>query len=172
MNLVFYEPHELQRIIERGAGILGFDLAPDGAAEIAGRSRGTPRVAGRLLRRVRDFASVAGRSRVDAIAADAALTRLEVDRRGLDAMDRRYLKAIAEHYAGGPVGVDTMAAMLSEQRDVIEDVIEPYLIQQGFVMRTPRGRVLTHQAFRHLGLAVPRPSASQLDLLTESEEGS
>jgi len=119
LSLVFYEPAELGQIIERGARILDFNLAPDGAAEIAGRSRGTPRVAGRLLRRVRDIAAVAGGRRVDAEAADAALTRLEVDRRGLDAMDRRYLGAIAEHYAGGPVGVETMAAVLSEQRDVI-----------------------------------------------------
>jgi len=164
-NLVFYEPAELQKIVERGAGILDFSLAPDGAAEIARRSRGTPRVAGRLLRRVRDFASVEGAGRVDARAADRALKRLEVDERGLDAMDRRYLKAIAEHYSGGPVGVETMAAVLSEQRDVIEDVIEPYLIQQGFLMRTPRGRVLTDQAFQHLGLAVIRPAGLQFDLL-------
>jgi len=168
LNLVFYEPDELQLIIARAADILGFDLAPDGAAEIAKRARGTPRVAGRLLRRVRDFAAVAGRARVDAVAADAALNRLEVDRRGLDAMDRRYLKAIAEHYGGGPVGVETMAAVLSEQRDVIEDVIEPYLIQQGFLMRTPRGRVLTDQSFRHLGLPVKRPPTVQYDLLVES----
>jgi Holliday junction DNA helicase RuvB len=168
LNLVFYEPDELQLIIARAADILGFDLAPDGAAEIAKRARGTPRVAGRLLRRVRDFAAVAGRARVDAVAADAALNRLEVDRRGLDAMDRRYLKAIAEHYGGGPVGVETMAAVLSEQRDVIEDVIEPYLIQQGFLMRTPRGRVLTDQSFQHLGLAVRRPPTVQYDLLVES----
>jgi Holliday junction DNA helicase RuvB len=164
LNLTFYEPAELQQIIERGAGILGFDLAPDGAAEIATRARGTPRVAGRLLRRVRDFAAVAGAARVDAAAADRALTRLEVDGRGLDAMDRRYLAAIAEHYKGGPVGVETMAAVLSEERDVIEDVIEPYLIQQGFLMRTPRGRVLTDQAFAHLGLAVLRPPGPNLDL--------
>jgi Holliday junction DNA helicase RuvB len=115
---------------------------------------------------VRDFAAVAGTARVDAPAADRALTRLEVDRRGLDAMDRRYLSAIAEYYAGGPVGVETMAAVLSEQRDVIEDVIEPYLIQQGFLMRTPRGRVLTDQAFHHLGLTPFRPAALQIDLLT------
>ncbi|HLY58600.1 MAG TPA: Holliday junction branch migration DNA helicase RuvB, partial [Stellaceae bacterium] len=170
LSLVFYEPAELGLIIERGARILDFDLAPDGAAEIAGRSRGTPRVAGRLLRRVRDIAAVAGAGRVDAAAADAALTRLEVDRRGLDAMDRRYLRAIAEHYAGGPVGIETMAAVLSEQRDVIEDVIEPYLIQQGFLMRTPRGRVLTDQAFRHLDLPVARPDSVQLDLLRAPED--
>jgi Holliday junction DNA helicase RuvB len=167
LNLVFYEPEELRRIIVRAAGLLDLDLAPDGAAEIAGRARGTPRVAGRLLRRVRDFAAVAGVARVDAGAADAALTRLEVDRRGLDAMDRRYLRAIAEHYAGGPVGVETMAAVLSEQRDVIEDVIEPYLIQQGFIQRTPRGRMLTEPAFRHLDLPVPRGIARQYELLDE-----
>jgi Holliday junction DNA helicase RuvB len=171
LNLVFYEPDELRLIIERAAGILDFDLAPDGAAEIARRSRGTPRVAGRLLRRVRDFAVVMGTGRVDATAADAALNRLEVDGRGLDAMDRRYLSAIAQHYAGGPVGVETMAAVLSEQRDVIEDVTEPYLIQQGFLMRTPRGRVLTDQAFQHLGLAAPRRPAVQQDLLDRVEEG-
>ena len=170
LNLVFYEPDELQLILSRAAGILGFDLAPDGAAEIAKRARGTPRVAGRLLRRVRDFTAVAGVVRVDAAAADRALTRLEVDQRGLDAMDRRYLTAIAEYYAGGPVGVETMAAVLSEQRDVIEDVIEPYLIQQGFLMRTPRGRVLTDLAFHHIGLVPRRPAALQLDLLTPSTE--
>jgi Holliday junction DNA helicase RuvB len=164
LRLDFYTPEELTRIIGRAAGILNFTLTDDGALEIARRSRGTPRVAGRLLRRVRDFAEVARNQTVDARAADRALTRLDVDQRGLDAMDRRYLGAIAEHYAGGPVGVDTMAAVLSEQRDVIEDVIEPYLIQQGFLQRTPRGRVLTGQAYGHLGLTVPR-GLSQLDLL-------
>jgi Holliday junction DNA helicase RuvB len=170
LNLVFYTPDELQLIIERGARILQFGLASEGAAEIARRARGTPRVAGRLLRRVRDFALVAGLDRVDAKAADAALTKLEVDARGLDAMDRRYLGAIAEFYAGGPVGIETMAAVLSEQRDVIEDVIEPYLIQQGFIMRTSRGRVLADEAFRHLGLAVARPAGVQLDLLAPAGE--
>ena len=170
LRLQFYEPDELERIIQRGARLLAMDLAPDGAAEIARRARGTPRVAGRLLRRVRDFAAVAGLDQIDAQAADAALNRLEVDRSGLDAMDRRYLSAIAEHYAGGPVGVDTMAAVLSEQRDVIEDVIEPYLIQQGFLQRTPRGRLLTDKAFGHIGLAVVRPAGLQLDLLAAEEE--
>ena len=170
LRLQFYEPDELERIIQRGARLLAMDLAPDGAAEIARRARGTPRVAGRLLRRVRDFAAVAGLDQVDAGAADRALNRLEVDRSGLDAMDRRYLQAIAEHYAGGPVGVDTMAAVLSEQRDVIEDVIEPYLIQQGFLQRTPRGRLLTDKAFGHIGLAVVRPAGLQLDLLAVDEE--
>ena len=170
LRLQFYEPDELERIIQRGARLLAMTLAPDGAAEIARRARGTPRVAGRLLRRVRDFAAVAGLEEIDAQAADAALNRLEVDRSGLDAMDRRYLQAIAEHYAGGPVGVDTMAAVLSEQRDVIEDVIEPYLIQQGFLQRTPRGRLLTDKAFGHIGMAVVRPAGLQLDLLAVEEE--
>jgi Holliday junction DNA helicase RuvB len=170
LRLQFYEPDELERIIQRGARLLAMTLAPDGAAEIARRARGTPRVAGRLLRRVRDFAAVAGLNEIDAEAADAALNRLEVDRSGLDAMDRRYLQAIAEHYGGGPVGVDTMAAVLSEQRDVIEDVIEPYLIQQGFLQRTPRGRLLTDKAFGHIGMAVVRPAGLQLDLLAAAEE--
>jgi holliday junction DNA helicase RuvB len=170
LRLQFYEPDELERIIQRGARLLAMTLAPDGAAEIARRARGTPRVAGRLLRRVRDFAAVAGLDAIDADAADKALNRLEVDRSGLDAMDRRYLQAIAEHYGGGPVGVDTMAAVLSEQRDVIEDVIEPYLIQQGFLQRTPRGRLLTDKAFGHIGMAVVRPAGLQLDLLATEEE--
>jgi len=170
LRLQFYEPDELEQIIQRGARLLAMALAPDGAAEIARRARGTPRVAGRLLRRVRDFAAVAGLDQIDAAAADKALSRLEVDRSGLDAMDRRYLQAIAEHYAGGPVGVDTMAAVLSEQRDVIEDVIEPYLIQQGFLQRTPRGRLLTDKAFGHIGMAVVRPAGLQLDLLAAADE--
>ncbi|MFB0991848.1 MAG: Holliday junction branch migration DNA helicase RuvB, partial [Rhodospirillales bacterium] len=137
MRLVFYEPDELVRIVSRGAKLLGFDLTDDGAMEIAMRARGTPRVAGRLLRRVRDFADSEGTLSVDKKAADAALNRLEVDKRGLDAMDRRYLSCIIDNYGGGPVGIDTMAAALSEQRDTLEEVIEPFLIQQGFLMRTP-----------------------------------
>jgi len=172
LRLMFYEPAELELIIGRSARLLDMALGADGAGEIARRSRGTPRVAGRLTRRVRDFAAVAGLEHIDAAAADQALTRLEVDRRGLDAMDRRYLGAIAEHYSGGPVGVETMAAILSEQRDVIEEVIEPYLIQQGFIQRTPRGRMLTDQAFGHLGLTVPRRALvpGQLDLLVGDVE--
>jgi Holliday junction DNA helicase RuvB len=165
LRLLFYEPEELALIVARGARILAFDIKPDGAAEIARRARGTPRVAMRLLRRIRDFAAVGGRSSVDAKAADAALLRLEVDARGLDGMDRRYLRAIAENYAGGPVGVETMAAALSEERDVLEEVIEPYLMQQGFVQRTPRGRMLTETAFRHLDLPVPASLPDQFDLL-------
>jgi len=168
LRVVFYTVEELELIVRRAARVLGLELTTDGAVEIARRSRGTPRVAGRLLRRVRDFAAVDGGGAVDATQADAALNRLEVDRRGLDAMDRRYLGCIAENYGGGPVGVETMAAALSEQRDTIEEVIEPYLIQQGFLMRTPRGRMLTEPAYRHLGLAPPT-AAAQLDLMADAE---
>ncbi len=171
MRMLFYEAAELEQIVSRGAGLLGMELTRDGAMEIARRSRGTPRVAGRLLRRVRDFALVAGTSPVDAEIADGALNRLEVDQRGLDAMDRRYLACIAENYGGGPVGVETMAAALSEQRDTIEEVIEPYLIQQGFLMRTPRGRMLAEAAYRHLGLDAPSPPVAQMELLGENGDG-
>ncbi len=171
MRLSFYEPAELEQIVNRGARILGMELAADGAAEIARRSRGTPRVAGRLLRRVRDFAHAGGLKRVDAKAADAALNRLEVDGRGLDTMDRRYMRCIVETYAGGPVGVEALAAALAEQRDVIEDVIEPYLIQQGLVLRTPRGRVVAEAGYRHLGLEPQAQNLSQLDLLAEDPAG-
>jgi holliday junction DNA helicase RuvB len=169
MHMIFYTPEELERIVRRAAGVLGMDITDDGAIEVARRSRGTPRVAGRLLRRVRDFAAVAGRTPVDAVVADASLNRLEVDRRGLDAMDRRYLGCIAENYGGGPVGVETLAAALSEQRDAIEEVIEPFLIQQGFLLRTPRGRMLGEKAYRHLGLMPPGPP--QLDLMMEADDG-
>jgi Holliday junction DNA helicase RuvB len=167
MRVVFYEPEELESIIRRGASILGLELTRDGAMEIARRSRGTPRVAGRLLRRVSDFASVDSTAKVTKESADVALNRLDVDHRGLDAMDRRYLTCIAENYAGGPVGVETMAAALSEQRDTIEEVIEPYLIQQGFLMRTPRGRTLTAQAFTHLDMSISA-TAGQLELVVEA----
>ena len=165
LRMVFYTPAELETIVQRAARVLKMPLAPDGSAEIAKRSRGTPRVANRLLRRVRDFAAVAGDAGVDARVADAALTRLEVDGRGLDAMDRRYLACIAENYGGGPVGAETLAAALAEQRDVIEDVIEPYLMQLGLLMRTPRGRLLSEGGYRHLGLAMPKGQKQQLDLL-------
>ncbi|MFW5833246.1 MAG: Holliday junction branch migration DNA helicase RuvB [Pseudomonadota bacterium] len=154
-RLDFYRVDELETILLRGAALLGFDLAPDGAHEIARRSRGTPRVATRLLRRVRDFATVDGAGTVGAALADAALGRLEVDQRGLDRLDRRYLQAIAEHYGGGPVGVDTLAAALAEQRDTLEDVVEPYLLQQGLLQRTPRGRMLTRAAWAHLDRRPP-----------------
>jgi Holliday junction DNA helicase RuvB len=169
LRLNFYEPKELELIVRRGARVVGLNLSDSGAMEIARRSRGTPRVAGRLLRRVRDFASVAKLALVDQRAADAALQRLDVDDLGLDAMDRRYLRLIAEHYGGGPVGVETLAAALSEQRDTIEDAIEPYLIQQGLLQRSPRGRMLTLTGYRHLGLTPPR-SQSQLDLLASQAD--
>ncbi len=169
LRLQFYTPEELERIVLRAARVLGVELAASGAEEIAKRSRGTPRVAGRLLRRVRDFAAVDGAKRIDAAAADAALRRLDVDAQGLDAMDRRFLRCIADNYDGGPVGVETLAAALSEQRDVIEEVIEPYLIQQGLLQRTPRGRMLSGQGFRYLGLVVPKQAAEQLDLLAGGE---
>jgi len=169
MRMVFYSPEELIEIVARGARLLEFALSDDGALEIAKRARGTPRVAGRLLRRVRDFADLDNAGPVDAKTAKQALNRLEVDERGLDAMDRRYLSCIADNYGGGPVGIDTMAAALSEQRDTIEEVIEPYLIQQGFLMRTPRGRVLAAEAFKHLGLSRPA-NFEQLQLLADEGE--
>ncbi|MGK2740606.1 Holliday junction branch migration DNA helicase RuvB [Tepidicaulis sp. LMO-SS28] len=155
VRLNFYEEAELESIVSRGAGVLGTSITGDGAKEIARRARGTPRVAGRLLRRVRDFAAVEGAKAIDAKVADRALERLEVDARGLDALDHRYLRTVAVKFSGGPVGIETIAAALSEPRDAIEEIIEPYLIQQGFVNRTPRGRVLTALAFSHLGLAAP-----------------
>ncbi|MFO1090426.1 MAG: Holliday junction branch migration DNA helicase RuvB [Hyphomicrobiales bacterium] len=162
VRLDFYDEAELLQIVRRGARVLGFSIAEDGALEIARRARGTPRIAGRLLRRVRDFASVAGSATIDRAIADQALSRLEVDSRGLDALDHRYLKTVAVNFGGGPVGIETIAASLSEPRDAIEEIIEPYLIQQGFVNRTPRGRILTPGAFKHLGLGVPdRPDIVQ-----------
>jgi Holliday junction DNA helicase RuvB len=170
LRMVFYEPAELETIVQRAARVLKTEMATDGGAEIAKRSRGTPRVANRLLRRVRDFAAVGGSKVIDAKVADAALTRLEVDGRGLDAMDRSYLSCIAENYGGGPVGVETLAAALSEQRDVIEDVIEPYLMQLGLLMRTPRGRLLSETGYRHLGLKMPSGQKKQLDLLASDHD--
>ena len=170
LRLQFYSDDELQLIVSRAAGKLDMPLTTDGAAEVARRSRGTPRIAGRLLRRVRDFAAVAGHKAIDAKAADAALTRLEVDRLGFDAMDRKYLGLIAENYGGGPVGVETLGAALSEQRDVLEEVIEPYLIQQGLLQRTPRGRMLTENGYRHLGLGIPAGRQTDLLPLESSDE--
>ena len=174
LRLTFYTAAELELIVRRGAQLLDFALTCDGAAEIARRSRGTPRVAGRLLRRVRDFAAVEGVAPVDRAAADAALQRLEVDRLGLDAMDRRYLRRIAEHHGGGPVGVETLAAALAEARDTLEDVVEPFLIQEGLVLRTSRGRMLGEPGWRHLELKPPPNGAlgrlAQLELLREPDE--
>ena len=163
-QLIFYSVDELHEVVKRAARLLGVAVSADGAHEIARRARGTPRIAGRLLRRVRDFAVVDGVERIDSRAADSALRRLEVDDRGLDSIDRRYLNCVAQNFGGGPVGVETLAAAISEQRDMIEDVIEPYLIQQGFLQRTPRGRLLTESAFRQLGLTPPRSGTP--DLLT------
>ena len=170
IRLEFYGVKELEEIVRRAARLLGLPLTGEGAHEIARRARGTPRVAGRLLRRVRDFASVAGASSVDAKLADKALLQLEVDGRGLDALDHRYLRLIAVNYGGGPVGIETIAAGLSEPRDAIEEIIEPYLLQQGFIARTPRGRVLTGQAFAHLGLDQPAQAATQFPLFNGSDE--
>ena len=169
VRLNFYTVEELESIVRRGARILQLPMSDDGALEIARRARGTPRIAGRLLRRVRDFASVAGAAVVDRIVADEALQRLEVDALGLDQLDRRYLTMIAGSFGGGPVGIETISAGLSEPRDAIEDIIEPYLIQQGFIQRTPRGRVLTANAWRHLGMEAPRDLAQQQITLCEDE---
>ncbi len=155
VRLNFYSIAELEQVVRRAAGLLGLGLTDEGAQEVARRARGTPRIAGRLLRRVRDFAHAAGSESIDQAAAARALDRLEVDPLGLDAMDRRYLLMIADVYRGGPVGVETLAAGLSEQRDTIEEVIEPYLIQSGLVARTARGRVLNPRGWQHLGLNPP-----------------
>ena len=170
VRLNFYSEAELEQIVNRGARVLGIGMTADGANEIARRARGTPRIAGRLLRRVRDFALVAGATSVDRAAADRALVQLEVDAAGLDAMDRRYLVNIAENYGGGPVGIETIAAALSEPRDAIEEIIEPFLIQKGFIQRTPRGRLLTSNAFRHLGLAEPARDPAQFGLFGGADD--
>ncbi len=170
IRLNFYTVAELELIVSRGARVLGLPMSPDGANEIAKRSRGTPRIAGRLLRRVRDFAVVDKAETVNRVVADRALGFLDVDPIGLDLMDRRYLEMIAVNFGGGPVGIETIAAALSEPRDAIEDIIEPYLLQQGFLQRTPRGRLLTAQAFRHLGLAEPSRGPAQFGLFGGEEE--
>jgi len=171
VRLNFYTVEELEYIVRRGARIMQMGISPDGALEVARRSRGTPRIAGRLLRRVRDFALVAGVDVIDRKIADEALSRLEVDNRGFDQLDRRYLDMIARNFGGGPVGIETIAAGLSEPRDAIEDIIEPYMIQQGFLQRTPRGRVLTAVAWQHMGLTAPSEAVqqSQFGLFMEDE---
>jgi Holliday junction DNA helicase RuvB len=170
IRLNFYTEAELELIVNRGARVLGIGMSADGANEIARRSRGTPRIAGRLLRRVRDFAHAAGTENIDRKLADRALLQLEVDAAGLDAMDRRYLMVIAENYGGGPVGVETLAAALSEPRDAIEEIIEPFLIQKGLLQRTPRGRLITGHAFKHLGLAEPARDPSQFGLFANGDD--
>ena len=171
VRLEFYNEEELLEIVSRGSRVLGIAMQEDGAREIARRARGTPRIAGRLLRRVRDFAAVDKIETIDRIVADYALGHLEVDARGLDSLDHRYLSCIAVNFGGGPVGIETIAASLSEARDAIEEIIEPYLIQLGFVNRTPRGRILTPHAFKHLGMTTPDELASrQAELFSGTDD--
>jgi Holliday junction DNA helicase RuvB len=170
VRLNFYTVEELEQIVRRGARLMGLGMTDEGAHEIARRARGTPRIAGRLLRRVRDFAEVARAEAVTREIADSALTRLDVDHMGFDQLDRRYLTMIAMNFGGGPVGIETISAGLSEPRDAIEDIIEPYLIQQGFIQRTPRGRVLTANAWKHLGLTPPANLAATQFALFQDED--
>jgi len=164
IRLDFYTPAELELMLSQTARKMGLKLAPEGAAEIAGRARGTPRVAGRLLRRVRDFAAADGAPLIDRPCAARGLARLEVDAAGLDGLDRRYLRALIENYGGGPAGVETLAYALAEARDSVEDVVEPFLLQQGFIQRTPRGRLACAKAWLHLGLDAPAPPTVQPQL--------
>ncbi len=170
LRLDFYSPEDLKKIVARGAQLLGMPLSDKGAMEIAKRSRGTPRVAGRLLRRVRDFGAVSDAAEIDNQIADTALRRLDVDNYGLDAFDRRYLQCIVQNYGGGPVGADTLAAALSEERDTIEEVIEPFLLKLGFLQRTPRGRVISDLGCDYLGVAKLRKNTKQFDLLETIED--
>ena len=170
IRLNFYTHAELELIVSRGARVLGAPIVKEGAMEIARRSRGTPRIAGRLLRRVRDFAAVDGASTINAAVADKALKMLEVDSEGLDALDHRYINCIAKGYDGGPVGIETISAALSEPRDALEEIVEPYLLQQGFIGRTPRGRVLTPRAYRHMGFAAPGRLSSPQPSLFDAED--
>jgi Holliday junction DNA helicase RuvB len=167
-RLEFYTAEELGRIVQRSAGLLEVEMVDSGALEITKRSRGTPRIANRLLRRVRDYAQVKADGKVSANIADAALKMLDVDQLGFDVMDRKLLQAVLEKFGGGPVGLDNLAAAIGEERDTIEDVLEPYLIQQGFLMRTPRGRVATSSAYQHFGLQAPK-HLSNLDAIFEDE---
>lgn len=171
VRLNFYSVPELEQVVSRGARVLGANMSNDGAREIAKRSRGTPRIAGRLLRRVRDFAAVEGAAVINAAVADRALKMLEVDGEGLDALDHRYLGCILNNYEGGPVGIETLAAALSEPRDALEEIVEPYLLQQGFISRTPRGRVLTLKTYRHLGVSGPaRTSTPDLPIFDDGPD--
>lgn len=171
VRLNFYTHDELELIVSRGARVLGAPMSPEGAREIAQRSRGTPRIAGRLLRRVRDFAAVDNEPVIDAAVADKALRMLEVDSEGLDALDHRYLACIIKNYGGGPVGIETISAALSEPRDALEEIVEPYLLQQGFIGRTPRGRIVTLRAYKHLGLSgSARSAAGGLPLFEDTDK--
>jgi Holliday junction DNA helicase RuvB len=169
IRLNFYTIDELEMVVSRGARVLGAPMSKEGAREVARRSRGTPRIAGRLLRRVRDFAAVAGAEIIDAAVADKALRMLEVDSEGLDALDHRYLNCIAKTYEGGPVGIETLAAALSEPRDALEEIVEPFLLQQGFIGRTPRGRVVTLKAYKHLGIS-GQPRMATPDLFEDDAD--
>ena len=169
LRLDFYTPEELRRVLAQASRKMRLDLTDDGAAEIAERARGTPRVAGRLLRRVRDFAAADGAERIDRACAARGLARLEVDAAGLDSLDRRYLIALIENYGGGPAGVETLAYAIAEARDAVEDVIEPFLLQQGYIQRTPRGRLACGKAYAHLGLAPPRGPAPERTLFDEAD---
>ena len=171
VRLNFYTVPELEQVVVRGARVLAVAIGADGAHEIARRARGTPRIAGRLLRRVRDFASVAGAPIIDSVLADKALNALEVDNEGLDALDRRYLTCIVKTHDGGPVGIETIAAALSEPRDALEEIVEPYLLQQGFISRTPRGRIVTLKAYRHLGLSGPQRHSVPQGALFDDGDG-
>lgn len=168
-HLEFYAVEELELVLRRSAGLLDLDISAEGYREIASRSRGTPRIANRLLRRVRDYAQVRAAGRIDHEVAQAAMQMLKVDPEGFDELDRRMLRTIVEHFDGGPVGVESLAASLSEERGTLEDVIEPYLIQQGFLVRTARGRMATAKAYRHLGLR-PKAAPAPTDLFTESDD--
>jgi Holliday junction DNA helicase RuvB len=167
LRLEFYTPAELQKVLSQAARKMGVELAPDGAGEIAARARGTPRVAGRLLRRVRDFAVADGAAVIDQKTAASALARLDVDELGLDALDRKYLRALIENYGGGPAGAETLSHAIAEARDSVEDVVEPFLMQQGFIQRTPRGRLACAKAYEHLGLAAPPAPKGQPGLFEE-----
>lgn len=170
LRLDFYSHEDLQKIVKRGAGLLNIEISDDGALEIAKRSRGTPRIAGRLLRRVRDFGAVSDKKIIDSHISDMALKRLDVDDFGLDNFDRRYLNCIIKNYGGGPVGADTLAAALSEERDTIEEVVEPFLLKLGFLQRTPRGRIISQSGYRYLGIKMPGKNTQQYDLLSDGEE--
>ncbi len=165
LRLDFYSDDELKKIVLRGAKLLNIEISEDGALEIAKRSRGTPRIAGRLLRRVRDFGAVSAQKIIDSHISDMALKRLDVDNFGLDNFDRRYLKCIAKNYGGGPVGADTLAAALSEERDTIEEVVEPFLLKLGFLQRTPRGRIISQLGYKYLGISAPAKQVKQYELL-------
>lgn len=170
LRLDFYSHEDLQKIVLRGASLLNIEISQDGALEIAKRSRGTPRIAGRLLRRVRDFGAVSAKKTIDSQISDMALKRLDVDDFGLDNFDRRYLNCIINNYGGGPVGADTLAAALSEERDTIEEVVEPFLLKLGFLQRTPRGRIISQQGYRYLGINMPKKTTKQYDLLDNGDD--